>query len=92
MESETSMQDRIESKIKEGFKDLEFFHLKDQSDGCGAKFFCIVISEEFEGLKLLDRQRKVNDLISDEISEVHALELKTWTPKQWETKKEGLGF
>eukprot|EP00345_Euplotes_harpa_P018548 CAMPEP_0168336474 /NCGR_PEP_ID=MMETSP0213-20121227/11564_1 /TAXON_ID=151035 /ORGANISM="Euplotes harpa, Strain FSP1.4" /LENGTH=86 /DNA_ID=CAMNT_0008341675 /DNA_START=16 /DNA_END=276 /DNA_ORIENTATION=+ len=81
------MADRIETKIREGISDIEYFSLKDQSDGCGAKFICIIVSKEFEDVKLLDRQRRVNEILSKEIAEIHAFELKTWTPKQWESKK-----
>ena len=66
--------------------------MTDQSDGCGAKFICIIVSKEFEDVKLLDRQRRVNDILEQEISEVHAFELKTWTPKQWEGKKADYGY
>ena len=53
----------LESKIKEGISEIEHFSLEDQSDGCGAKFLCIIVSSEFNDMKLLDRQRKVNDIL-----------------------------
>ncbi len=43
--------------------------------------FVVVISEEFEGMGLLDRQRKVLDICKDEVAALHSIELKTWTPK-----------
>ena len=80
--------------MKEGIKDIEHFDLKDQTNGCGcgAKFACIIVSPEFKDIKLLDRQRKVNEILEKEISELHAFELKTWTPEQWEKKKADYGF
>jgi len=36
---------------------------------------------------LLDRHRMVNDTIKEQMKEIHALTLKTWTPEQWEQKK-----
>jgi len=37
---------------------------------------------------LLARQQKVNEILSEEISQIHALQMKTWTSAQWETKKD----
>jgi stress-induced morphogen len=67
------------------------FILNDQSGGCGQSFQLVVVADEFNSLGLLDRQRKVNEIIADEIASVHALELKTWTSAQWETKKASFG-
>ena len=47
----------------------------------------VVVAEEFESLKLLERQQKVNQILAEEIAQVHAFELKTWTMQVWETKK-----
>ncbi len=42
-----------------------------------------IVSEIFEGLSRVDRQRKVYDLLKDEFtSGLHALELKTLSPKE----------
>ena len=47
----------------------------------------IVVASEFSELKLLERQQKVNAILAEEIAQVHAFELKTWTPDLWEKKK-----
>ena len=73
---------------------LEAEHVEctDFSDGnCdGAKLELIVVSQQFEGVPLLKRQRKVNELLSAELSsnKIHALTMKTWTPAQYASKKE----
>ncbi|AZZ36458.1 BolA family transcriptional regulator [Bdellovibrio sp. qaytius] len=42
-----------------------------------------IVSEVFEGLSRVDRQRKVYDLLKEEFtSGLHAFELKTLTPKE----------
>ena len=61
--------------------------LKDQSDGCGAKYFLVLVSSKFDGVSLLDRHRSVNKALETEMSAIHALTMKTWTPKQYEKKK-----
>ena len=62
----------------------------DTSGGCGAMFQLFISSRAFEGLPLLKRHRLVNDALKEEIKEIHALQLKTWTPEEWERKKHTL--
>jgi stress-induced morphogen len=77
----SSIEKTIETKIKEGIEGVSEFKLQDMSDGCGQKFFCVIIASEFEEVGLLDRQRKVNKILEAEIASIHAFELKTWTPE-----------
>ncbi|CAH0485766.1 unnamed protein product [Peronospora farinosa] len=58
----------------------------DLSDGCGSKFSLVVVHEGFEGQSLLERQRRVNDCLKEEMTRIHALQMKTWTPLQYEQK------
>ena len=46
-------------------------------------FKLIVVSEEFEGLKLIDRHRKINALFREELQNIHALAMHTYTPEEW---------
>lgn len=41
-------------------------------DSCSGSFTVVVVSDEFEGVGPLDRQRRVNDVIKDEIKRLHA--------------------
>lgn len=38
------------------------------------------------GQSLLERQRQVNDCLKEEMTRIHALQMKTWTPLQYEQK------
>ena len=71
--------------------EAEHVECKDFSDGgCdGAKIDLIVVSKQFEGVPLLKRHQKVNELFSAELSsnKIHALTMKTWTPQQYASKK-----
>ncbi|KAG7395888.1 hypothetical protein PHYBOEH_003092 [Phytophthora boehmeriae] len=58
----------------------------DLSDGCGSKFSLVVVHAGFEGQGLLERQRRVNDCLKEEMTRIHALQMKTWTPAQYEQK------
>ena len=59
----------------------------DTSDGCGSKFECVIVSEKFDAVPLLQRQRMVNEVIGDDMKEIHAFSMKTWTPAQHEAKR-----
>ncbi|QHO35277.1 hypothetical protein DS421_9g274160 [Arachis hypogaea] len=56
----------------------------DTSGGCGASFVVEIVSEEFEGKRLLERHRMVNAALEEEMKEIHALSVKkAVTPEQW---------
>ena len=58
--------------------------VEDLSDGCGAKIDVVIVSDKFEGMGLLDRQRAVHAAIEDEMKTIHAITMKCKTVKQWE--------
>ncbi len=50
-------------------------------------FKVIVVSDQFDGKNRVERQRMVYDAIKEEMSShIHALELKTFTPKEAEDR------
>jgi BolA protein len=52
--------------------------------GSETHFKVLVVSAAFEGLGLVDRHRKVNDILSCELGGgVHALSIRALTPAQW---------
>ncbi|KAF2576434.1 hypothetical protein F2Q70_00000597 [Brassica cretica] len=61
-------------------------HLVSQSipAGCGSSFAVEIVSEEFEGKRLLERHRMVNAALEEEMKEIHALSIKkAQAPQQW---------
>ncbi|OQR96202.1 hypothetical protein ACHHYP_16540 [Achlya hypogyna] len=76
----------ISQKLESALQ-VTYVQVEDNSDGCGTKFSIIVVSPLFEGMGLLQRQRAVNDALKEEMSSIHALQMKTWTPAQFEQKK-----
>lgn len=55
----------------------------DVSGGCGSAFSLQIVSPAFEGKKLIQRHRAINDVLKDEISQVHAFQIiKCHTPEQ----------
>ncbi|WP_027014006.1 BolA family protein [Comamonas composti] len=59
-------------------------------EGDGRHWFATIVSAEFEGLRLLGRQRLVYATLGQRMhtDEVHALSMKTFTPAEWAAKGE----
>ncbi|XP_072971901.1 protein BOLA2 [Typha angustifolia] len=61
----------------------------DTSGGCGASFEIEIVSEKFEGKRLLERHRMVNAALVEEMKQIHALSIKkALTPSQWKPEQE----
>ena len=53
--------------------------------GSETHFKVLVVSAAFEGVSRVDRQRRVNEALKDELATgVHALTMRTLTPGEWE--------
>lgn len=51
--------------------------VRDVSGGCGSMFAIQVESAKFKGIPMVKQHRLVNELLKDEISQWHGLQLKT---------------
>jgi stress-induced morphogen len=50
---------------------------------CGASFEVEIVSEQFEGKRLLERHRLVNTALAEQMKQIHALSIKkALTPAQ----------
>lgn len=89
-----SMQTKIEQKLN---RELQPIHLQvinetymhNVPENAESHFKVIVVSERFDGLPLLKRHRMVNSTLADELNNIHALALHTYTPDQWFERSEG---
>ena len=81
------MIDQIIDILQQGFPGGEVYVKNPLGDG--AHFSAIVVSLSFEGQSLVTRHRAVLTLMKEALKhDVHALSFKTFTPAEWETKKE----
>ncbi|KAE9602792.1 hypothetical protein Lal_00049606 [Lupinus albus] len=81
-------KEQVESSLK---AKLNPSHVEviDTSGGCGASFVVEIVSEQFEGKRLLERHRIVNAALEEEMIEIHALSIKkAVTPEQWKQQQE----
>lgn len=78
--------DYLTDKLKKEL-DTEYIEIIDLSNcGCGMKFDAVLVSPKFENKALLQRQRLVNQILSEEMKHIHAFTMKTLTPTQWKQK------
>lgn len=84
-----SMQQQIEQKIRSQLAP-SWFEIRNESHmhrvepGAESHFKLVVVSLQFDGLRLLARHRLINTLLAEELAAgVHALALHTYTPAEW---------
>ncbi|MCH1925279.1 MULTISPECIES: BolA family protein [Shewanella] len=52
-------------------------------------FKVVIVSDEFDGLRLLARHRKVNETLAHELANgVHALSMHTYTAAEWTSEQQ----
>lgn len=81
-----SMQTRIEEKLRGGIQ-LDHFEITDTSGNCGSSFAVVIVSPAFAKKMTLARHKLVNQLLADEISQLHAFSQTTLTPDQWAAQR-----
>lgn len=71
--------EEIQKKIEAGIKDAK---VTMEGDGCSCS--ALVVSPIFEGMSLLDRQKKVLLIMNEDIKSgaLHALSIKARTPQE----------
>ncbi|MBT1450344.1 BolA/IbaG family iron-sulfur metabolism protein [Glaciecola sp. XM2] len=62
-------------------------HMHSVPENSETHFKVTLVTEQFDGLRLLQRHRKINQLLADELAgPVHALALHTYTQDEWVNK------
>ncbi len=89
-------QPTIEEKLAAAFKPafLEVINESYQHNvpaGSESHFKVVIVSDDFEGKRLIQRHRAVNQVLSDELANaIHALAIHTLTPSEWEQKHQSV--
>lgn len=77
--------EEIKAKIEES---IECVHVEIEAYKGEDHFRALVVSAEFAGISRLQQHKKVYASLQDDMRQaVHALQLTTWAPKEWEDKK-----
>ncbi len=86
-----TVKQRITDKLTEALHPVHLdvvneSHLHSVPPGSESHFKVIVVASAFDGLGLVDRHRRVNAVLAEELaSMVHALALKTLSPSEWQS-------
>ena len=83
---ENQIQTKLNSAFQPDFLDIENeSHKHNVPPGSESHFRVTVVSEEFEGMSLIKRHQKINEVLREEMEgPVHALSIRAKTPQQWE--------
>ena len=86
-----SMQTTIEEKLAGEF-DIEHLsvenesHMHNVAPGSESHFKVTIVSPSFDELMLIKRHRLVNQVLQQELQQIHALALHTLTPGEWQAR------
>lgn len=87
-----SVQSLIETKLFQTFEPTHLSvvnesHLHSVPKGSQTHFKVEIVSHQFEQKKLLERHRRINEILADEISQIRACSLYAFTPAEWAERK-----
>ncbi|WWC90483.1 uncharacterized protein L201_005419 [Kwoniella dendrophila CBS 6074] len=77
-----SMEEKLRSKMQ-----IDFLEFIDTSGNCGSSYSVTIVSPDFNKKMTLARHKLVNQILSEEIAQLHAFSQKTLTPEQWVKEK-----
>ncbi|WP_100656199.1 transcriptional regulator BolA [Alteromonas flava] len=86
------VQQQITAKLDAHFAPIHLdvvneSHQHNVPAGSESHFKVTLVSAEFDGKRLIQRHRMVNQLLAEELAgPVHALALHTYTAQEWQTK------
>jgi stress-induced morphogen len=74
--TKTQLEERLRANMKVGK-----IEVVDTSGGCGSQFVINLKSADFNGKTLIAQHRMVNEILKEELKEIHSLQLKTEADK-----------
>ena len=89
-----TVQSLIEQKLVDsipllGLEVINESHMHNVPKGSESHFKVVIISDDFEGERLLRRHQRINKILANELeNKIHALALHTLTSKEWMEKGE----
>lgn len=86
-----TMQETISNKIQDAMNPLHLeveneSHMHNVPAGSESHFKILVVSDQFDGQMLIKRHRLLNSILSEELTQIHAMALHTMTPDEWAEK------
>ncbi|MDC5807613.1 transcriptional regulator BolA [Vibrio europaeus] len=88
------IQEVIENKLTEAFSP-DYLNVVNESymhnvpPGSESHFKVVIVSETFEGARLIARHRQVNQVLAEELAnQIHALSMHTYTASEWKEQNQ----
>ncbi|WP_120510209.1 transcriptional regulator BolA [Photobacterium salinisoli] len=87
------IQERIEQKLQAALSPTHLevrneSYMHNVPEGAESHFKVVVVSNEFEGQRLIGRHRAINTVLADELANhIHALAIHTYTPDEWQAQQ-----
>lgn len=86
-----SIQAHIEQKLQLALSPLHLevtneSHMHNVPDGSESHFKIFIVSDAFDGKMLIQRHRMVNQILENELKQIHAMALHTLTADEWADK------
>ena len=72
----------VAAALKRGL-DASRVEVQAEGSGCGQKLQILVVAADFEGLTMIKQHRLVNTVAKAELAQVHAFNVKTYSPAKW---------
>lgn len=92
MQSQTTRQRRIEQQLSQQLNPswlevIDESHQHNVPAGAESHFKLVIVSDHFDGLGLLQRQRRVNAILAYEFNQgLHALAMHCYNTEQWQSR------
>lgn len=89
MTVEETLQTKLQTEFTPTLLEIENESHKHSGSSTTSHFRVVIVSDAFEGSRLIARHRKINTLLASELAnEIHALALHTFTNDEWAKKGE----
>lgn len=88
--TESIIQQRVSEHFEPAFLQVDNeSHMHNVPANSETHFKVTVVSDAFDGKRLLQRHRAINELLADLLAGgVHALALHTYTPQEWQKRQQ----
>lgn len=86
-----TIHQQLIDKLTAAFNPLALYvenesHMHNVAPGSESHFKVTIVSDEFDGKRLLACHRMVNKVLEDELAnDIHALAIHTYTPEKWQS-------
>lgn len=85
-EIQKKLQESIPSELVQVQDDSGRHKRHKQSFGKGGHYSLLIVSNEFEGMNLVERHRKIYGILNMGSVQIHALSISALTSKEWKEK------